>query len=43
MEWYFKLRKKHPYITIGLLSALSGLASSLVFNIILLLAKIAMK
>lgn len=38
-EKYIKLRKKHPYIAVGLVSALSGLTTSLIFNIILLLAK----
>ena len=38
-EKYFKLREKHPYIAVTLMSALSGLITSLIFNIILLLAR----
>ena len=38
-EEYCKLREKHPYIAVGLVSALSGLTSSLIFNIIMILAK----
>lgn len=38
-EKYIKLREKHPYIAVGLVSALSGLTTSLIFNIILLLAR----
>lgn len=38
-EKYIKLREKHPYITVGLVSALSGLITSLISNLILLLAR----
>lgn len=39
MEWYFKLKEKHPYCFAIITGAIFGTIGSVIFNIILLLAR----